>query len=94
MQLVKAITCESCAGSLSESTNSIRKCLYCGNYNIVLKNGATKVTANTIVNSKPKDAQNKIQSQPVLSWWVWIILIVGAVGVSYWVYMKFKKRNG
>ena len=88
---IKSLNCNSCGASLIKKINSnLCKCRYCGNSNIILEDGTTKIHFDEIT----KESSVTKKEQPVLN--IWIIALLGFVSVflmGYFLHKRHKQKD-
>jgi hypothetical protein len=92
----KSLNCESCGGGLTinMSNGKTSDCQYCGNTNMILEDGKTKVIEKPIGVPTPKD--DKVGSGKKMSAGTMAMLVVGmcVVGIAgFYIYKKIKERD-
>ncbi len=90
---ISSINCESCGAGLgSISSRDSCKCDYCGNINLILKDGKTKIISipkkDPIPTVSIKKEESKLSNNAK---WI-IILGVGILGLAF-IYYYFIKKN-
>jgi len=88
----KSLNCESCGGGLriNMSNGKTCDCEYCGNTNMILDEGKTKVIENVVDNPAPKGEEKKEVSKKTMII-LGVIMGVAAIGAAYYFYKKTKQ---
>ncbi len=85
-----SINCQSCGAGLQKDKDYC-KCNYCGNVNIILRNGRTRIViGDYYVNGKNI---NPSKEDIPLKWYVILLLGLFTVTSLIWVYKTFKKQE-
>lgn len=92
---IKSLNCESCGAGLQLRYNSKTcDCEYCGNTNMILDDGKTKVIQKVIAKPAPKEdkvASGKMGSSTAIMIGV---IALGVIGMgAYLIYKKMKEKE-
>lgn len=90
----KSLNCESCGAGLRmvKTDDKTCDCEHCGNTNIILEDGKTKVVEKQIPEPKPAtkdDSQHKMSKSTMMI--LGVVMGVAAIGAAYYIYKKIKQ---
>jgi hypothetical protein len=88
----KSLNCDSCGGGLTinMSNGKTCDCEYCGNTNLILESGKTKILSEVCVPKKTETIKTK--SKP-MNIFVMMLFGVAAIGLFFYMYRYIKNKK-
>jgi len=93
---VKSLNCESCGGGLTINISNGKTCdcKYCGNTNMILEDGKTKVIPKEVAKPAPKEGEVTGSGMKSSTAIMIGMIVLGVVGVgAYLIYKKMKEKE-
>ena len=88
LTITKSINCYSCGAGLNNVVTNKCKCNYCGNTNLILDGGFTKII--DIVDTKVVKKETKSQPVKIDKW---VIILLSCISVVFLFYFISRRRK-